>query len=251
MITIKNKQALMKMRAGGALLAQIMEEVLGHVAPGVTTASLDAIAERAMHAVGLVPACKGYHGYKHATCISRNDVVVHGVPSEGHVIQPGDIVSVDMVGIYKGYHLDMARTVVVPGAEHNETHQKLIVVAQEALDAGLAIVRPGVALNEVSCAIQSVVEKAGFGVLRDFVGHGIGKAMHEDPQVPNFDTNEPGPKLQQGMTLAIEPMITTRSPKIKILSDGWSVQTVDGGWAAHVEDTVAVTADGVDIFTRL
>lgn len=249
MIVIKNKQAIEKMRSAGHLLAAIFEKVPALIVPGTTTAQIDAFIEAQMRESGLTPACKGYAGYQHASCISVNDIVVHGVPSDSIVLQAGDCISVDVVGAYKGYHADMARTYMVGKVAPKIS--RLAAVAQQSLDIGLSKIRDGVLLGEVTSAIQEVVEDAGFGVVRDFVGHGIGRAMHEDPQVPNFGKVTDGPVLHTGMTLAIEPMITEKNYAVEILADNWSVQTRDGGWAAHVEDTVVVLPDGVEILTRI
>lgn len=252
MISIKNKVALEKMRDAGARLAQVMHDMIPCAQPGITTAELDAEIEKRMRLIGLHPTCKGFKGYRHVSCISVNDIVVHGVPSAATRLKAGDCVTIDIVGAYKGYHADMARTFIVPGAtEPSAEIVRLIAVAEQSLAHALELVRPGIRLNVISTAIQQVVEAAGFGVLRDFVGHGIGKQMHEEPQVPNFDTGEVGPFLRPGMTLAIEPMITVGSPDVHILGDGWSVQTVDRSWAAHVENTIAVTENGVEVLTRL
>jgi len=252
MIVIKNKMALAKMREAGQKLALVMQEVLPSVADGVTTIALDAEIEARMRAHGLHPACKGFKGYRHASCISVNDVVVHGVPSPNIRLKAGDCVTVDIVGINKGYHADMARTVIVPGSKEPAAEVvRLIQVAEQSLTRALEVAGPGIRLAVVSRAIQQVVETAGFGVIRDFVGHGIGRQMHEDPQVPNFDTGEEGPLLRPGMTLAIEPMITAGSPEVVILPDGWSVQTRDRSWAAHVENTIAITENGVEVLTQV
>lgn len=249
MIIIKNKQAIEKMRIAGHKLARIFEKVPALIEPGVTTAAIDAFIEEQMRKEELTPSCKGYAGYQHASCISVNDIVVHGVPSESVVLQEGDCVSVDAVGAYKGYHADMARTYTIGKVDPRV--KRLAAVAEQALDVGLAKVRDGVLLGEVVSTIQQVVEDAGFGVVRDFVGHGIGRAMHEDPQVPNFGKPTDGPVLRTGMTLAIEPMITQKKYSVEVLADNWSVQTCDGGWAAHVEDTIVVLPDGIEVLTRI
>ncbi|MGD1997399.1 MAG: type I methionyl aminopeptidase [Candidatus Dependentiae bacterium] len=248
MIKIKNKQAIAAMRTAGQQVSRIVARAGEMIAPGVTTATLDAYIEKELRAHGLQPVCKGYAGYRHASCISVNETVVHGVPSDSIVITDGDMVSIDVVGSYKGYCADMARTFVVGKAK--PVAHRLREVAQEALDTGLTLVKPGTPLSDVSAAIQKVVEAAGFGVLRDFVGHGIGRSLHEDPQVPNFGKPGEGPLLRPGMTLAIEPMITEKHYAVKVQADGWTVNTVDGGLSAHVEDTVVVTATGVEILTR-
>ncbi len=252
MIMIKNKMALIKMREAGQRLAMVMRDIIPAVVSGITTAALDAQLEARMRSLDLHPACKGFKGYRHVSCISVNDIVVHGVPSTAVQLRAGDCVTIDIVGAYKGYHADMARTFIVPGStEPSAEVVRLIQVAEQSLEAAQEAVQPGVRLAVVSRRVQQIVESAGFGVIRDFVGHGIGRQMHEDPQVPNFDTGEVGPLLRPGMTLAIEPMITIGSPEVVILSDGWSVQTRDHSWAAHVENTVAVTENGVEILTQL
>jgi len=252
MILIKNKMALSKMRDAGQRLALVMHDIVPSVVSGITTAALDAQLEARMRSLQLHPACKGFKGYRHVSCISVNDIVVHGVPSAMIHLKAGDCVTIDIVGAYKGYHADMARTFVVPGASEPSTEiERLIQVAEQSLEAAQETVKPGIRLGVVSRRVQQVVEAAGFGVIRDFVGHGIGRQMHEDPQVPNFDTGEPGPLLRPGMTLAIEPMITVGSPEVVVLADGWSVQTRDHSWAAHVENTVAITENGIEILTQL
>jgi len=249
MIVIKNKQALAKMRVAGEKLSRVMESVKPLIVPGVSTLEIDSFLEKGLREKGLHPVCKGYGSYKHASCISVNDAVVHGIPSDEIILQDGDCVSVDLVGSYKGYCADMARTFLV-GAKSSDRVERLIEAAQVALDVGLSLVKPGVHLSDVSAAIQKEVESRGFGVIRDFVGHGIGKDLHEDPQVPNFGKSGKGPILREGMTLAIEPMITEKKYKVSVQPDGWTVKTVDGGWAAHVEDTIVVLADGCGILTR-
>jgi methionyl aminopeptidase len=249
-IVIKNKAAIEKMRQAGQLLAQVMEEVRPLVVVGITTHDLDAAIEKKMVAVGLKPECKGYGTYKHATCISVNDVIVHGIPSKEVILKSEDFVKIDVVGSYRGYCADMTRSFFV-GEQINPIALKMAQVAQSALDLAISKIAPGIALSNISACIQEEVEKAGFGVVRELSGHGIGKRIHEGPDVPNYGKPGLGPILQPGMTLAIEPMITQRSYEVRIMSDGWTVKTVDGGLAAHVEDTILVTCDGAEILTRL
>ncbi len=248
-IIIKNKSSIDKMRIAGKALAQLMQEVASMVIPGASSHDIDAFMERRMHELELVPACKGYAGYRHATLISLNDVVVHGIPSKEIILKSGDFVKIDVVGSYKGYCADMARYFFV--GEASPVARRLASVAQLALDAAIAKVAPGVRLSDISSTIQEIVEKEGFGIVRDFAGHGIGKAIHEPPQVLNYGKPGHGPVLQEGMTLAIEPMITEKSYKVRIMSDGWTARTIDGGLAAHVEDTIVVTKDGAEVLTRL
>ena len=248
-IIVKNKASLAKMRTAGQLLAGIMIKVKDRVVPGVSTYELDAFIEEQMRFVDLKPTCKGYGTYKHATCISLNDVVVHGIPSKEVILKSGDFVKIDVVGSYKDYCADMARYFFV--GDPTPVAQRLADVAQKALDAAIAAVKPGIRLSDISALIQRIVEKEGFGVVRDFAGHGIGKSIHEEPQVPNYGTPGNGPVLVEGMTLAIEPMITEHSYKTKVMPDRWTAKTVDGGLAAHVEDTIVVTKNGAEILTRL
>lgn len=247
-IIIKNKTIIAKMRTAGQILARILKEIEPFVKEGVSTYELDALIEQKMLLAGLNPVCKGYGSYKHATCISLNDTVVHGVPSKEIILKSGDFVKIDVVGSYKNYCADLARFYFV--GEVSETVRKLAETAQIALDKAIAFVRPGKRLSDISALIQQEVEKEGFGVVRDFAGHGIGRSLHEDPEVPNYGVPGKGPILREGMTLAIEPMITEKSYHVSIMSDGWTAKTVDGGLAAHVEDTIVVTQDGAEILTR-
>ena len=251
MIVIKNKITIEKMRQGGALLARIMHDIASEIVPGRNTLEIDSIIEHKMRDAGLFPICKGYGGYSWASCISLNDVVVHGVPSAKVVLKSGDFVKIDVAGSYKKYCADMARYFFV--GEVSPQIKKIAAVAQRALDGAIDIIVPGKRISDVSAVIQKEVERHGFGVVRKFAGHGIGKDLHEDPEIPNF--NDPdavlGPILREGMTLAIEPMITERSYEIRVMSDGWTAKTLDGGIAAHVEDTVLVTHDGAEVLTRL
>lgn len=249
MIVIKNKEALEKMRTAGQLLAQIMETVQDKVKPGTSTLELDIFIEQNINKVGLKPECKGYIGYKHATLVSVNDVVIHGIPSKEILLKSGDFIKIDVVGSYKGYCADMTRPFFV--GDINPVAHNMARVAQQALDAAIAKIAPGVHLSDLSYAIQQVVERAGYGILRDFAGHGIGQSMHEAPDVFNYGPPGYGTILQEGMTFALEPMITEHSHDVFIMKDGWTVKTVDGGLGAHVEDTVAVTKNGAEVFTRL
>ena len=248
MIIIKNKQAIEKMRTAGQLLASVMADAAQLVVAGQSTLAINDALEKDMRAKGLRPECIGYAGYKHATCISVNDVVVHGVPSQDVTLQEGDLVKIDIVGSHKGYCADMARSYFV--GEPSQNARRLIQVAQQALDGAIERVRPGVRLSDISAYIQQEVEKAGFGVVRRFAGHGIGRAIHEAPEVPNFGEPGNGPILREGMTICIEPMITEKGIEVDIAGDGWTARTRDGGLAGHVEDTILVTTNGASILTR-
>lgn len=247
-IIIKNKAAIDKMRTAGYLLEDVIRGIEPRIVAGVNTHELDAEIEKNMIRNGLVPECKGYGGYKFATCISLSDGVVHGVPSEENVLKNGDFVKIDVVGSYKGYCADLTRFFFV--GEVSERVKRIAATAQEALNLAIEIIRPGIKLSAISECIQKHVEQAGYAVIRDFAGHGIGRAMHEEPDVLNYVKPGFDLVLREGMTFAIEPMIAEHDFQVKVLQDGWTVKTADGGLAAHVEDTVCVTKDGFEILTR-
>jgi len=248
-IPIKDKASLLIMEEGGRLLAQVFEEVIPQACVGVNTLALDQLIEREILLRKMVPMAKGYKGYKHASCISLNDEVVHGVPSATKILGAGDLVKIDVCTSFKGYCVDMTRMVFV-GAVTDKV-KKLAQVAQSALDKGIAQAREGNYVSDISAAIQREVEAHGFGVVRAFAGHGIGKKMHEDPEILNYGKPGRGERLRQGMTLALEPMITAGAYDIYIARDGWTAKTVDHSIAAHVEDTVVVTEGEPTIVTRL
>lgn len=247
---VKNKTAIEKMRFAGKRLAQVMEEIKPYVTQGADTLSIDSVIEEKMRKLGLKPECKGYAGYKHATCISLNDVIVHGVPSKNVILKSGDFVKIDVVGSYKQYCVDMARYFFV--GDVSPIVKKMALVAQCALDIAVSRAVAGNRVSDISISVQQVVEKEGFSVIRAFAGHGIGKQMHESPEIPNYygDTGQ-GVLLQEGMTLAIEPMIAEKSFDIQVADDGWTARTVDGGLAAHVEDTVLVYKNRAEVLTRV
>ena len=247
---IKNKQALDTMRIAGKLLAEIFENVGSVIQEGRSTASIDAWIESELVKRQLVSQSKGYHGYKHVSCISVNDVVVHGVPSDQVILKQGDLVKVDVCAAWNLYCADMARGFIV-GSVRDEKKEHLMMIAQQALDKGIAQAVAGNRLFDISAAIQKHVELYNYGIVKDFAGHGIGKRMHEEPDVPNFGVAGTGMRLVAGMTFAIEPMITQGSYQVYIDQDGWTVKTKDGSLAAHVEDTVVVGEHGPEILTRL
>ena len=249
-MAVKTSIALEKMRMAGRLLANIFENIPSKIQVGISTAALDAWIEQELQKRQLVSQSKGYKGYRHVSCISVNDVVVHGVPSASVVLKSGDLVKVDVCAAWQEYCADMARCYVVDD-QAPEKMQHLVAVTRQALDKGIAQAVEGKRLYDISAAIQQHVEQFGYGVVRDFAGHGIGKRMHEDPDVPNFGTAGTGMRLRAGMTFAIEPMITQGSYEIYIDRDGWTVKTKDGLLAAHVEDTVVVGEHGPEILTRL
>jgi methionyl aminopeptidase len=247
LIITKTADDLARMRRAGRLAARVVDEVAKAVAPGVATAALDRLAEAFIRDHGGVPSFKGYRGYPASICISIDDEVVHGIPG-ARLVQEGQIVSIDIGVLLDGFHADTA--VTVPAGEVEPEVRRLLATTRAALDAGIAAAQPGAALGDVSWAIQSVVESAGFSAVRDFAGHGIGRTLHEDPQVPNVGRPGTGPRLRVGMTLAIEPMVNMGGPDVITDDDGWTVRTRDGSRSAHAEHTVAITAGGPEILTR-
>lgn len=247
MITIKDVQSIALMREAGQRLLEIFQQLPSLVQAGVTTAEIDSFIESEQKKRSLISMSKGYMGFKHVSCISVNDEIVHGVPGS-YALRLGDFVKVDVCASYKGYCADMARPFVVGTAKPEV--QRLIEVAQASLDAGISQVYPGNRLSNISVAIQQVVELEGFGVVRDFAGHGIGRRMHEDPEILNYGKPNRGVELRPGMVFALEPMITHGNHACYIANDGWTAKTEDGSLAAHVEDTVAVVKDGFLILTR-
>lgn len=247
MIHIKNKLSIQKMARAGSLLSDILASVESLVKPGISTAEIDAWIESQLLEKGLKSHVKGYMGYRHVSCISVNDVVVHGVPRSDCILQSGDLVKIDVCASWNGYCADMARSFFV--GQPSEEAKKLVEVAYQALKKGIEQARVGNRLSDISSAIQQEVEKHGFGVVRDFAGHGIGKNMHEEPEIVNYGKSGKGPLLQEGMTFAIEPMVTAGKYQVYVAQDGWTVKTVDRSLAAHVEDTIAITSAGPIILT--
>jgi methionyl aminopeptidase len=245
-IVCKSPAELEKMRAANQLVAQILEDLALMVAPGVSTADLDAAAEAKVRAAGAEPAFKGYRGYPATLCASVNEQVVHGIPNRT-AMKAGDIVSLDMGVRLNGYYGDSAVTVPV-GAVSDDV-KRLLRVTQEALDQGIAQVKLGGRISDIGHAIQQHVEANGFSVVREFVGHGIGASLHEEPQIANYGEPGRGPRLAEGMTLAIEPMVNMGKPAVKVLADGWTAVTKDGSLSAHFEHTVAVTKNGPLVLT--
>ncbi len=248
MILLKSSQELAKMEVANRIVAEILAGVKERVQPGVETRELDELAEEMCRGRQVEPAFKGYRGYPRSVCISVNDEIVHGIPGPRR-IKAGDLVSLDFGVKYQGYYGDAAVTVAV--GEVDPRARKLLETTEKALYAGISQAKVGQRLTDISHAVQTVVEGAGFGVIREFVGHGIGRSLHEDPQIPNFGPPGRGPVLQAGMTLAIEPMTSMGAWKVRILKDGWTAVTEDGSYAAHFEHTVAVTQNGPWILSRL
>jgi len=246
-VVLKSSNEIEKMRRAGKVVREVLELVRGHVKPGATTLDLENAAEARLKELGVKAAFKGYHGFPCVLCTSVNSEVVHGIPSKKRVLNEGDIVSVDFGAIVDGYYGDAAIT--VPVGAIDPTAARLLEVTQASLEAGIAAVRPGATLGDVGAAVQGVVEGGGFSVVRDFVGHGIGVRMHEDPQVPNFGQRGQGMKLKAGMVIAIEPMVNVGKPDVLVLKDGWTAVAKDGSMSAHFEHTVAVTSTGSRILT--
>jgi methionyl aminopeptidase len=247
-IVLKTPQEIEKMRRAGRIVADTRRKVLEAVRPGVTTARLDAIAEEHIVAAGAVPSFKGYRGtYPASICSSVNDQVVHGIPGP-RVLTEGDLLSLDFGARWEGYHGDSAVTVFV-GEPPSDEAEKLVRVTEEALEAGISQIRPGKRLSDIGHAVEQVVEGAGFSVVREYVGHGIGQSLHEDPQIPNYGPPGRGPELSPGMVLAVEPMVNMGSWETRLLDDEWTVVTADGSLSAHFEHTIACTDDGPEILT--
>jgi methionyl aminopeptidase len=247
-IVCKSPREIEQMRRANALVADVLAELADMVAPGVTTADLDATAERLVRAAGAEPAFKGYRGYPATLCASVNDEVVHGIPSPSRPLSEGDIISLDMGVKLDGFYGDSA--VTVPVGHVSEDVQRLLRVTREALHKGIAQVRLGGRVSDIGHAIQEHVEAAGFSVVREFVGHGIGAQLHEEPQIANYGEPGRGPRLAEGMVLAIEPMVNMGRPGVKVLKDGWTAVTRDGSLSAHFEHTVAVTKEGPLVLTE-
>ena len=247
-VVLKSSQEIEKMRRAGKIVREVLELVRTRVKPGVTTLDLEKAAEARLKELNVKAAFKGYHGYPCVLCTSVNSEVVHGIPSPKRVLKQGDIVSVDFGVVVDGYYGDSAIT--VPVGEIDENAARLLRVTEQSLQAAIAVVKPGATLGDVGAAVQGVVEGEGFSVVRDFVGHGIGSQMHEDPQVPNYGQKGQGMKLKPGMVIAIEPMVNAGKPEVMVLEDGWTAVAKDGSMSAHFEHTVAVTADGARILTE-
>jgi methionyl aminopeptidase len=242
----KSQQEIETMARAGAVVADTLSLLEENIQPGITTAELDSIAEEFIRSRGGEPTFKGYKGYPAATCLSPNSMVVHGIPDR-RTLQDGDILSVDVGVTLDGFVADSAWT--FPVGTISAEAQRLLEACKAALEAGIEQARAGNTIGDISRAVQTVTEAAGFSVIRSLVGHGVGRSMHEDPQVPNFVSSHRGPELKEGMTLAIEPMITAGGPEVYIHDDDWSISSADGSLAAHFEHTVAVTGQGPRILT--
>ncbi|WP_394581650.1 type I methionyl aminopeptidase [Cytobacillus firmus] len=247
MIICKTPRELEIMREAGRIVALTHQELKKHIAPGITTRDLDVIADRFIRKHDAIPSFKGYNGFRGSICASVNDELVHGIPC-GRVLNDGDIISIDIGAKYNGYHGDSAWTYAV--GQIDEESERLMDVTEESLYKGLEEAKPGERLSNISHAIQTYAESNGFSIVREYVGHGVGQDLHEDPQIPHYGPPNRGPRLKPGMVLAIEPMVNAGSRYVKTLTDNWTVVTVDGKRCAHYEHTIAITESGYEILTK-
>lgn len=247
-VFIKTTAEIEKMRTSGIALRKVHDTLAPHVVPGASTMDLERIAVAKIAELGGIAAFKGYHGFPAALCTSINEEVVHGMPNDKRILKEGDILSIDCGVILDGFYSDAA--VTYPIGNVSAQTRKLLDVTSASLEAAIQQCQVGGRLGDISAAVQEMCEAAGFGVVREFVGHGIGRSMHEDPQVPNFGSRGKGPRLKAGMVLAIEPMINAGKPEVRVLPDGWTAITVDRSYSAHFEHTVALTKEGPRVLTR-
>ena len=248
MIILKSKEEIAKIASASKIVAESLYALKEYIEPGMTTKMLDAFVEERIYALGGVPAFKGYRNFPATLCVSVNEEVVHGIPSD-RVIREGDIIGLDLGAIYEGFYGDAAIT--VPIGPVGADVRRLLEVTEASLYAGIAEGKAGGRLSDISHAVQTCVERVGYSVVTDFVGHGIGRALHEDPQVPNFGPKGQGPRLREGMVLAIEPMVNMGKPDVTILEDGWTAVASDKSLSAHFEHTVAITQSGPVILSRI
>jgi methionyl aminopeptidase len=247
MIICKTERELEIMREAGRIVALTHQELQKYITPGITTKELDVIAENFIRSCNAIPSFKGYNGFRGSICVSVNEELVHGLPGD-RVLREGDIISIDIGAKYNGYHGDSAWT--YPVGEISDETQRLLDVTEESLYKGLKEAKPGDRLSNISHAIQTYVEERNFSVVREYVGHGVGQDLHEDPQIPHYGPPNKGPRLKPGMVLAIEPMVNAGTRYVKTLADDWTVVTVDGKVCAHFEHTVAITETGYEILTK-
>jgi methionyl aminopeptidase len=247
MIICKTPREIEIMREAGKIVALTHQELKKHIAPGITTEELDKIAEEFILGLGAIPSFKGYNGFRGSICASVNEELVHGIPG-ARVLNEGDIISIDIGANYNGYHGDSAWT--YPIGKISAENENLLKVTEESLFKGLEEAKPGERLSNISHAIQTYVEPFGFSIVREYVGHGVGQNLHEDPQIPHYGPPNKGPRLKPGMVLAIEPMVNAGSRYVKTLADNWTVVTLDGKTCAHFEHTIAITDSGFEILTK-
>ncbi len=247
-VVLKTEEEIACMRRAGSVVRELLEAVRPHVKPGATTMDLETVAATKVKELRVTPAFKGYRGFPCVLCTSVNSEVVHGIPSASRVLHEGDIVSIDTGVVIDGYYGDSATTIGV-GQLLDDKTSRLLAATEASLAAGIKAVVQGATLGDIGAAVQQLVERAGFSIVREFVGHGIGTHLHEDPQVPNYGQRGRGMKMRPGMVFCIEPMVNAGKAAVQVLSDGWTAVTVDGSLSAHFEHTVAVTANGVEILT--
>lgn len=247
MIICKTPREVDIMREAGRIVALTHQELKKHIAPGITTSELDKIADQFIRKFNAIPSFKGYNGFSGSICTSVNNELVHGIPGD-RVLKDGDIISVDIGAKYNGYHGDSAWT--YPVGSISEEAQRLLDVTEESLYIGLKEAKPGERLSNISHAIQTYAEQNGFSIVREYVGHGVGQDLHEDPQIPHYGPPNKGPRLKPGMVLAVEPMVNAGSRYVKTLADNWTVVTIDGKLCAHFEHTIAITEAGYEILTK-
>jgi methionyl aminopeptidase len=248
MIVFKSPEEIERMREAGRVTALTVQRLMAAVHPGMTTADLDRLAEETIRAEGCTPSFKGYRGFTGSICTSLNTEVVHGIPSQKRVLRPGDLLKLDVGAVFDGYHGDSAVTVFV-GEPPSDIAEKLVRVTEESLEAGISQLQVGGRLSDVGHAVQQVVEGAGFSAVREYVGHGVGRALHEDPQIPNYGEPGRGPLIRPGLVVAVEPMVNVGDWPTKVLADNWTVITADGSLSAHFEHTIAVTEAGPEVLT--
>ena len=247
MIIFKSPEEIDRIRRAGVVVASTIDALLESVGPGVSTGDLDRFAEKTIRAKGAIPSFKGYRGFPASICTSINEQVVHGIPGP-RVLSEGDLLSLDVGAIWDGYHADSAVTVFV-GTPPSDLAEKLVRITEESLEGAISLLRPGRRLSDVGHAVQQVAEGAGFSVVREYAGHGVGRALHEDPQVPNHGKPGRGPLIKPGLVVAVEPMVNVGDWRTRVLADKWTVVTADGSLSAHFEHTIAVTQDGPEVVT--
>ena len=248
-VMLKTGEEIVRMRRAGEIVRALLDAVRPHVKPGATTMDLEEVAAAKVKELKVTPAFKGYRGFPCVLCTSVNQEVVHGIPSTKKVLREGDIVSIDTGVVVDGFYGDSATTIPV-GAKLEEQTAQLVAVTENSLAAGIDAVKVGATLGDIGAAVQQTVERAGFSVVREFVGHGIGTHLHEDPQVPNYGQRGRGMKVREGMVFCIEPLVNAGRSGVQVLKDGWTAVTADGSLSAHFEHTVAVTKHGVEVLTR-
>lgn len=248
-IIIKNEEQIQAMRKGGKILAEVLEKTCEKAAPGISTLELDHFAENLIREKGGIPGFKNYKGFPNTLCTCINEKIVHGIPKKDEILQEGDLLTIDCGVIFEGMYTDAART--IPIGEISKEKQKLFETAKETLAVAINTAKPNTHLNEIGKNIQKIVQKAGYHVINDLTGHGVGKNLHEDPIILNYWDGKPGPLLKPGMTLAIEPIFAIGTGKMKTLSDGWTLATIDNSCSIQIENTILITRNGNEVLTKI